>query len=102
MNGYLNRVQREAGSQMWLFLFPDHKTIANFRKEYGGAVKKVCGSSSCAWLPAGTHGPQKRRTPHTGEQVQQRRSAKAGLLNHLVDAGEQCWRYWQARAFSPY
>jgi transposase len=51
--GYLNRVQssrrleREASRNievMWLTgrLVPDHKTIADFRKENGGAIRKVC------------------------------------------------------------
>jgi len=51
--GYLNRVQssrrleREAGRDvevMWLTgrLSPDHKTIADFRKDNGGAIRKVC------------------------------------------------------------
>jgi transposase len=51
--GYLNRVQssrrleREAGRNvevMWLTgrLVPDHKTIANFRKDNGGAIRRVC------------------------------------------------------------
>ena len=51
--GYLNRVQssrrleREAGRNveaMWLTgrLVPDHKTIADFRKDYGKAIGKVC------------------------------------------------------------
>jgi transposase len=51
--GYLNRVQssrrleREAGRNvevMWLTcrLVPDHKTIADFRKDYGSAIKQVC------------------------------------------------------------
>jgi transposase len=51
--GYLNRVQssrrleREAGRNvevMWLTgrLNPDHKTIADFRKDGGGAIKQVC------------------------------------------------------------
>ena len=51
--GYLNRVQssrrleREAGRNvevMWLMgrLVPDHKTIANFRKDNGRAIRKVC------------------------------------------------------------
>jgi len=51
--GYLNRVQssrrleREAGRNvevMWLTgrLVPDHKTIADFRKDNGGAIKQVC------------------------------------------------------------
>jgi transposase len=51
--GYLNRVQssrrleREAGRNvevMWLLgrLVPDHKTIADFRKDNGPALRKVC------------------------------------------------------------
>jgi len=51
--GYLNRVQssrrleHEAGRNvevMWLVgrLVPDHKTIADFRKDNGGAIRKVC------------------------------------------------------------
>jgi transposase len=51
--GYLNRVQssrrleREAGRNvevMWLTgrLAPDHKTVADFRKDNGPAIRKVC------------------------------------------------------------
>jgi transposase len=51
--GYLNRVQssrrleREAGRNlevMWLTgrLAPDHKTIADFRKDNGPAIRRVC------------------------------------------------------------
>jgi transposase len=51
--GYLNRIQssrrleREAGRNvevMWLIgrLVPDHKTIADFRKDNGAAIRKVC------------------------------------------------------------
>jgi len=51
--GYLNRVQssrrleREAGRNvevMWLTgrLVPDHKTIADFRKDNGKAIRRVC------------------------------------------------------------
>ena len=51
--GYLNRVQssrrleREAGRNvelMWLIsrLVPDHKTIADFRKDNGRAIRQVC------------------------------------------------------------
>jgi transposase len=51
--GYLNRVQssrrleREAGRNvevMWLVgrLVPDHKTVADFRKDSGHAIRKVC------------------------------------------------------------
>src|SRR5271155_4927501 len=53
INGYLNRVQssrrleREAGRNvegMWLTcrLAPDHKTIADFRKDNGHAIRQVC------------------------------------------------------------
>ena len=51
--GYLNRIQssrrleREAGRNvevMWLLgrLDPDHKTIADFRKDNGRALRQVC------------------------------------------------------------
>ena len=51
--GYLNRLQssrrleREAGRNvevMWLTgrLAPDHKTIADFRRDHGKAIRKVC------------------------------------------------------------
>ena len=51
--GYLNRVQssrrleREAGRNfevMWLLgrLVPDHKTVADFRKDNGSAIRKMC------------------------------------------------------------
>jgi transposase len=51
--GYLNRIQssrrleREAGRNvevMWLIgrLAPDHKTIADFRRDNGKAIRKVC------------------------------------------------------------
>jgi transposase len=51
--GYLNRIQssrrleREASRNvevMWLMgrLAPDHKTIADFRKDNGGAIRQVC------------------------------------------------------------
>ena len=56
--GYLNRVQssrrleREAGRNvevMWLTgrLVPDHKTIADFRKDNGAAIGKVCSQFVC-------------------------------------------------------
>src|SRR5207344_2238638 len=62
--GYLNRVQssrrleREAGRNvevMWLLgrLVPDHKTIADFRKDNGPALRKVCArlsSSAARWV----------------------------------------------------
>lgn len=67
--GYLNRVQssrrleREAGRNvevMWLTgrLVPDHKTIADFRKDYGKAIRKVCAEfvSICRGLDLFAHG----------------------------------------------
>ena len=57
--GYLNRVQlsrrleRETGRNvevMWLTgrLTPDHKTIADFRKDSGGAIKRsACNLLNC-------------------------------------------------------
>ena len=65
--GYLNRVQssrrleREAGRNvevMWLTgrLVPDHKTIADFRKDNGPAIKKVCARSI-------------KRSPYSGRRV---------------------------------
>lgn len=56
--GYLNRVQssrrleREAGRNvevMWLTgrLVPDHKTIADFRKDNGRAIRGVCSQFVC-------------------------------------------------------
>jgi len=56
--GYLNRVQssrrleREAGRNvevMWLTgrLVPDHKTIADFRKDNGPAIQKTCAKFIC-------------------------------------------------------
>jgi hypothetical protein len=43
----LGRLEREAGPNvevMWLTgrLIPDHKTIANFRKDNGQAIRRVC------------------------------------------------------------
>jgi transposase/macrodomain Ter protein organizer (MatP/YcbG family) len=67
--GYLNRVQssrrleREAGRNvevMWLTgrLVPDHKTIADFRKDYGKPIRKVCAEfvSICRGLDLFAHG----------------------------------------------
>jgi len=56
--GYLNRVQssqrleREAGRNvevMWLTgrLVPDHKTIADFRKDNGPAIQNTCAKFIC-------------------------------------------------------
>lgn len=55
--GYLNRIpssrrlEREAGRNvelMWLTgrLVPDHKTIANFRRDNGPAIRRTCAAGS--------------------------------------------------------
>src|SRR5262249_61641019 len=71
--GYLNRVQssrrleREAGRNLeviWLLgrLVPDDKTIADFRKDNGSAIRKVCASRCAAtWV----YSPR-RASPSTG------------------------------------
>jgi len=82
--GYLNRVQssrrleREAGRNievMWLIgrLVPDHKTIADFRKDTGSAIRKVCARfvALCRefelFAAASVAAPSSRRsTPGTG------------------------------------
>jgi transposase len=69
--GYLNRVQssrrleREAGRNvevMWLIgrLTPDHKTIADFRKDNGPAIRKVC-AVCCAVPRTGPTDERERR-----------------------------------------
>jgi len=62
--GYLNRVQSSRRLEretlrnvevMWLLgrLSPDHKTIADFRKDNGDAIRKVCAQRSvCLLSPA--------------------------------------------------
>jgi len=67
--GYLNRVQssrrleREAGRNvevMWLTgrLVPDHKTIADFRKDNGRAIRQVCARFVALCRTLGLHGRQ--------------------------------------------
>ena len=43
-NGYLNRVQ--SSRRLTGRLTPDHKTIADFRKDNGSAIKKVCAAGA--------------------------------------------------------
>jgi len=77
--GYLNRVQssrrleREAGRNlevMWLLgrLAPDHKTIADFRKDNGAAVRKVCARLVELCRDMGLSDDDERR--HRRQQVQ--------------------------------
>jgi transposase len=73
--GYLNRVQssrqleREAGRNVeviWLTgrLVPDHKTIADFRKDNGEAIRKVCARfiMLCRALDLSLHAARPRAT----------------------------------------
>ena len=77
--GYLNAVQsrrhleREAGRNvevMWLMgrLVSDHKTFADFRKDNGPAIRKVCAwfielcrRIECRWQVLRLTGPSSRR-----------------------------------------
>src|SRR5216683_197252 len=76
--GYLNRVQssrrleREAGRNvevMWLLgrLAPDHKTIADFRKDNGAALRKVCALRRTVPRDGSSDGDERR---HRRQQVQ--------------------------------
>jgi transposase len=79
--GYLNRVQssrrleREAGRNvevMWLTgrLVPDHKTIADFRKDSGPAIRKVCARfvTLCRQLGLLAHGTSGARVAIDGSK----------------------------------
>ena len=79
--GYLNRVQssrrleREAGRNlevMWLTgrLVPDHKTVADFRKDDGPAIRKVCARfvELCREMGLLTQGRHRRQQVQGGEQ----------------------------------
>jgi transposase len=86
--GYLNRVQssrrleREAGRNlevMWLTgrLVPDHKTIADFRKDNGPAIKKVCARFIALCRKMGLLGESQRC--HRRQQVQGREQSRQQL-----------------------
>src|SRR5438105_5053760 len=79
--GYLNRVQssrrleREASRNvevMWLTgrLVPDHKTIADFRKDNGPAIRKVCAQFVALCRPA------QAGHRHQGAHAQDRRDRR--------------------------
>jgi hypothetical protein len=81
--GYFNRVQssrrleREAGRNvevMWLCgrLVPDHKTIADFRKDYGAPIRKVCAEfvSLCRGLDLFAQAKMARRLEQIEESVE--------------------------------
>jgi hypothetical protein len=82
VDGYLNRVQssgwleREAGCNvelMWLLgrLVPGHKTVADFKKDNGSAIRKVCAlcralPSERSNIPAGSLSAHRRSLPRAG------------------------------------
>jgi transposase len=88
--GYLNRVQssrrleREAARNvevMWLSgrLVPDHKTIADFRKDNGTAIRKVCARFIAVphdWPTHATQRRDRRQQVQGGEQPRQELHAR--------------------------
>ncbi len=101
--GYLNRVQssrrleREAGHNvevMWLTgrLVPDHKTIADFGKDNGTAIRKVCARfiALCHDRPAhATQRRDRRQQVQGGEQPRQELHACEDGAAYGADRGER-------------
>ena len=102
--GYLNRVQssrrleREAGRNvevMWLLgrLVPDHKTIADFRKDNGAALRKVCARfvELCREMGLLTHGERRDRRQQVqgGQQPRQELHAREGGAAARAAGGER-------------
>src|SRR5215468_352153 len=87
--GYLNRVQssrrleREAQRNielMWLTgrLAPDFKTIADFRKDNGAAIRAVCGVVPPAGSVHPSGGCDRRQQVQSGEQSRQKLHGRQG------------------------
>ena len=102
--GYLNRVQssrrleREAGRNlevMWLLrrLAPDHKTIADFRKDNGPAHRKVCARfvELCREMGLADDGERghRRQQVQGGEQSRQELHARQGGAAAGAAGGER-------------
>jgi transposase len=103
--GYLNRVQssrrleREAGRNvevMWLTgrLVPDHKTIADFRKDNGQAIRKVCARFIMLCRALGLFGEVSVAIDGSkvqgGEQPGQELYPGEDGTTHGADRGERC------------
>src|SRR3954468_23474978 len=103
--GYLNRVQsrrrleREASRNvevMWLTsrLVPDHNTIADFRKDNGGAIRQVCTRFCCALSRHesvdGGQRCDRRQQVQGGEQPGPELHARQDGSAHGADRGERC------------
>ena len=98
--GYLNRVQssrrleREAGRNlevMWLTgrLVPDHKTIADFRKDNGPAIKKVCAQFVALCRKMGLLRDRRQQVQGGQFARQQLHEGKDGAAPG-ADRGERC------------
>ncbi|MET3973687.1 transposase [Bradyrhizobium sp. i1.4.4] len=119
--GYLNRVhssrrlEREAGRNvevMWLLarLAPDHKTIADFRKDNGPGIKKVCArllevcrkmgllaTASVAIDGSKFKAVNNRDKNFTRGKVERRRTQlEESVARYLAQLG----RYWPIREFA--
>ena len=99
--GYLNRVQssrrleREAGRNLeviWLLgrLVPDHKTIADFRKDNGPAIQKVCARFVQLCREMGLLA--KASAPSTGVNSRRSITATAILPARKWSGGANSWR----------
>ena len=97
--GYLNRVQssrrleREAGHNvevMWLSgrLVPDHKTIADFRKDNGSAIRQVCACFVALCRTPSQRG-DRRQQVQGGEQPRQELHPRQDGAAHGADRGER-------------
>ena len=109
--GYLNRVQssrrleREAGRNvevMWLTgrLVPDHKTIADFRKDNGPAIRKVCARfvALCRQLGLLAHGASGARVAIDGSKFKavnnrDRNFTAAKMKRRMAQIEESVARY---------
>src|SRR6476661_4322697 len=98
--GYLNRVQssrrleREAGRNlevMWLTgrLVPEHKTIADFRKDNGPAIKKVCAQFVALCRKMGLLRDRRQQVQGGQFARQQLHEGKDGAAPG-ADRGERC------------
>src|SRR6476469_7083021 len=102
--GYLNRVQssrrleREAGRNVevkWQLgrLAPDHKTIADFRKDNGAAIRKVCARFVALCRTMGLlHGSAvcgRRQQVQGGEQPRSELHPGQDGATHGADRGER-------------
>ena len=114
--GYLNRVQssrrleREAGRNLellWLLgrLVPDHKTIADFRKDNGLGLRQVCARfvALCREMGLLADGTRRRRRQQVQVGQQPRPQLHEGQdgAPSCTDGGEHCALHRPARDRRP-